>query len=114
MFPFDRHSVNRLQDPHRRMIRKQTDHHAVVTRIQMLDDDEGHARACRQGVQQFFAGVEAAGRRADCNNRETCRGVVRDLPSNSTRSRRLGLMRTASRHSGVSEGALEWERGAIQ
>ena len=39
----DRHSVGRQQDRHRRMARKQIDQHAIVARVEVLNDDEGHA-----------------------------------------------------------------------
>ena len=47
------------------MARQQIDHHAVVGRVEVLYDDEGHAVDRRKRVQEFSARVEAAGRGAD-------------------------------------------------
>ena len=90
---FDRHSVGRQQDRHRRMAGKQIHHHAVVARVEVLHDDEGHA------VDRPAARPEAScrrqGRRPRRRSRrsENPRGCWRRGASNPTRSLRLGLMR---------------------
>ena len=47
------------------MARQQIHHHAVVARVEVLHNDEGHAVDRRKRVQEFPARVEAAGRGAD-------------------------------------------------
>ena len=74
---FDRHSVGRLRDRHRGVARQQTHHHAVVAGVEVLDEYEGHAIARRQRVQQLLAGLEAAGRSANRDDREIRRGCWR-------------------------------------
>ena len=80
---FDRHSVGRLQDRHRRVAGEQVDHHAVVARVEVLDEDEGHAVIGGQRAEQLPAGVEAAGRGADRHDREIRRGCWRKGASES-------------------------------
>ena len=43
----DRHSIRCLPHIHRRVAGQQLHHHAFVGRIEMLDEDEGHAAAAR-------------------------------------------------------------------
>jgi hypothetical protein len=43
---------------------EQFDQHAVVRRVEVLNQDEGLARSDGQGVQQSSEGVKAARRRA--------------------------------------------------
>ena len=86
---FDRHSVGRLQDRHRRMAREQIHHHAVVARVEVLHDDEGHAVVRRQRVQKLPAGVKAAGRGADRDDRKIRRLLAeRGFESNAIASPR--------------------------
>ena len=70
MVALDRHSVRCLPHGHRRVAGQQVHHHAFVGRIEMLDQDEGHAVAGRQRVHQLPAGIEAARRGADADDRE--------------------------------------------
>ena len=95
---FDRHSVGRLQDRHRRVAREQVHHHAVVARVEVLDDYEGHAVARGQRVEQLPAGLEAAGRGADRDDREIRVAAGGKGLLDPTRSLRLGLVRTTSGH----------------
>ena len=66
----DRHSVRRLPHGHRRVAGQQVHHHAFVGRIEMLDQDEGHAVAGGQRVHELPAGIEAARRGAYSDDRE--------------------------------------------
>jgi hypothetical protein len=50
--------------------REQICHHAVVARVEVLDEYEGHAIARGQRVQQLLAGLEAAGRSANRDDRK--------------------------------------------
>jgi hypothetical protein len=60
---------------HRRMTSQQIDHHARMRRVEMLDQNEGHAAAGREHVEQAPEGIEAAGRCAEPDDREAlCRG----------------------------------------
>ena len=95
---FDRHSLGRLQDRHRRVARKQIDHHAVVARVEMLHDDEGHAVDGRQRVQKLPAGVEASGRSADGDDRKILRLAGREGLRYPARSLPLDGMIEPSRH----------------
>src|SRR5271166_1398023 len=81
------------------MAGKQVHHHAIVARVEVLHDDEGHAGGRRKRVQKLPAGVKAAGRGADRDDRKirpTARG---ERPLKPTRSIRPGSMRMTSRHS---------------
>ena len=98
---FDRHSLDRLQDRHRRVARKQIDHHAVVARVEMLHDDEGHAVDGRQRVQKLPAGVEASGRSADGDDRKILRLAGREGLRYPARSLPLDSMIEPSRHSEI-------------
>ena len=44
MVAADHAAIDRFADVHRGMIGQQVDHHALVGRIEMLNDDERHAR----------------------------------------------------------------------
>ena len=68
--PFDSHAVCRQQDRHRCVARQQIHHHAVVARVEVLHDDEGHAVDGRQRVQKLPARVKPSGRGADCDDRK--------------------------------------------
>ena len=95
---FDRHPLGRLQDWHRRVARKQIDHHAVVARVEMLHDDEGRAVDGRQRVQKLPAGVEASGRSADGDDRKILRFAGREGLRYPARSLPLDIMIEPSRH----------------
>ena len=99
---FDRHSVGRLQDRHRRVARKKIHHHAVVARVEMLHDDEGHAVVGRQPIEKLPAGVKASGRSADRDDRIVPRFAGRDGLRDPARSLPLNCMLAASRHSAIS------------
>ena len=95
----DRHSVGRQQDRHRGMARKQIHHHAVVARVQVLHDDEGHAVDRRQRVQKLPAGIEASGRGANRDDRKLRSLAGREGLRYPARSLPLDDMIEASRHS---------------
>ena len=95
---FDRHSVGRKQDRHRRMTRQQIHHHAVVARIEVLHDDEGHAVDRRQRAEEFPARVEAAGRSADRDDRKPGRFARRERLGYPARSPPLDGVLEASWH----------------
>ena len=77
---------------------KQIDHHAVVTRVEVLHDDEGHASDCRQRVQKLPTSVKAASRSADCDDRKLCRFAGRERLGYPARSPPLDGMLEASWH----------------
>src|ERR1700730_5597808 len=81
------------------MARQQIRHHAVVARVEVLHNDEGHAVDRRKRVQELPACVEAAGRGADRDDRKTgatANGGEFGYPARSLRPNR---MLEASRHS---------------
>ena len=71
MLGLDRHPVRRLLDRQRRMAGQQIDHHACMRRIEMLDQDKGHAGAAREDREQPAERIEAARRGAEPDDRET-------------------------------------------
>ena len=70
MLALERHPVRRLLYFHRRMAGQQIDHHARMRRIEMLDQNEGHAGAGRERVEQPADSIKAAGRGAEPDDRE--------------------------------------------
>ena len=94
----ERHPVRRLQHLHWRVASEQIDHQALMRRIEMLDQDEGHAAVGRQGVKKLLEGVETTGRGPQSNDWEIHtralgqRAPIRLLP------RLAGLYRPATRH----------------
>ena len=77
MVAFERHPVRGLQNLHRRVASQQIDHHALVLRIEMLDQHEGHAVVGWRGVEELLEGVETPGRSPQCNDREIEARVLR-------------------------------------
>ena len=55
------------------MTGQQIDHHARMRRIEVLDQNEGHAGAGRERSKQPPESVEAAGRGAEPDDREAVR-----------------------------------------
>ncbi|MDQ2764806.1 MAG: hypothetical protein M3Y22_15420 [Pseudomonadota bacterium] len=53
MVDFDRGAINCLDDRHGRMFGQQLGHQALVRRVKVLDQDEGHAWGLRQGIDQL-------------------------------------------------------------
>ena len=101
----ERHSVGGLPHGHRRVAGQQVHHHAFVGRIEMLDQDEGHAVAGRQRVQQLPAGVEAARRGADPDDDEISDAARRRGAPAQSRSGCFGRRQTACSHtSTIPEG----------
>ena len=109
---FDRHSVGRLHDRHRRVAGEQVDHHAVVARVEVLDDDEGHAVVGGQRAEQLPARVKAAGRGADRHDGKIRVAAGGKGLANPVRPLRLVLLRTTSRHSGYFSRRAELQRDA--
>ena len=64
----DRHPIRRLHHRERRVGGQQFDHQAFMRRIEVLDEDEGHSAARRQGVEEAGAGLQATGRGADADD----------------------------------------------
>ena len=60
----DRHAVRRFQHRHRGMAGQKTDHHAAVRRIEVQNQDEGHAGVGRERVEQLVEGVQPPSRGA--------------------------------------------------
>jgi hypothetical protein len=56
MIGCDRHAVGRLPDLHLGMLAEDVGHVARVIGIEVLDDDESHARLGWHGVEEFFQG----------------------------------------------------------
>jgi len=99
----DRHAIGRLPDRHRGVSGQQVHHHAFVGRIEMLDQDKGHAVAGGQRLYKLPAGIKATRRGAYSDNREVSRAAPtatrREGALARSRPRRFGRMSTASRHS---------------
>ena len=70
MIAFDRHSIGGLQHFHGRMTAQQRHHHALMRRIEMLDQDEGHPAVGWKRGEQLGEGFEAARRGSDSDHRE--------------------------------------------
>ena len=94
----ERHSIRRLPHGHRRVAGQQVDHHAFVGRIEMLDQDEGHADAGWQRVHELPASIKATRRGAYADNREVptaaTRAARRKRAPARSRPHRFGLTRT--------------------
>ncbi len=56
----NQHTVGRLLHRQGRVSAQQIDHHALVCRIEVLNDDKGHAAVRRQRSQELLASVETA------------------------------------------------------
>ena len=76
----ERHPVRRLLYRHRRMAGQQIDHHARMRRIKMLDQNERHAGAGREGSQQPAGSIKAASRGAEPDHREAVTHQRRATP----------------------------------
>src|ERR1700727_616181 len=81
------------------MARQQIHHHAVVAWVEVLHYDEGHAVDRRKRVQELPAGVEAAGRGPDRDDRKTGATADGGELGYHARSLRPNRMLEASRHS---------------
>jgi len=85
----DLHPILDLDDRHRRRALEQLDQHALVIRVEVLDDDEGGSALGRCMLQKEIERFEAAGRRPDTDNRDMrVRGGLHD---DGTRLRGLGI-----------------------
>ena len=80
MLALERHPVCCLLHRHRRMAGQQIDHHARMRRIEMLDQNERHAGAGREGSEQPAKGIEATSRGAEPDNREAVMPQRRATP----------------------------------
>ena len=83
------------------MARQQIHHHAVVARVEVLHDNEGHAVGRRKRVQKLPAGVKPASRSADCDDRKIRAPAGGERPLKPTRSIRLSMMPMTSGHSAI-------------
>jgi hypothetical protein len=61
----DAHVVLDRHHRHGRVTREQIAHHALMVGRQMLDDDIGRPRICRQSLEEPLQGIEPPGRGAD-------------------------------------------------
>jgi len=81
---------------------QQIDHHARMRRIEMLDQDEGHAGPGRERGQQSAESIEPAGRSAKPDDRETFSRKRRAAPRRRTPVRpwasRSGSLRSPPCH----------------
>ena len=108
---FEPSGVLRFDDRHRRMRRQQLDHHALVGRVEVLDQDERHAALGGQRCEQGAEGFEPAGGGADRDHRE--HGVAlrdRPLPRDASALAPLGLIwrwRTACHLGSVPKRSVE-------
>ena len=66
----DGHAVGRLPDSHRRVSRQQSDHHAFMGRIEVLDQDVGHAAVGGDGLEETPEGIEPASRSAEADHQK--------------------------------------------
>src|SRR5208282_4079563 len=88
MLWLERHPVCCLLYLHRSMAGQQIDHHARMRRIEMLDQNEGHAGAGRERSKQPPEGVEAAGRGTEPDDPEAVMPERRATPKRRTPARR--------------------------
>ena len=99
-----------LHDRHARVAIEQLRHHALVVRIQMLDQDVGNTRIGGCGLQESAKCLETAGRSADSDDHapvvSSLRAGRRRLRLAGTRSRRPpDLPRVCCRTSEVPYGS---------
>jgi hypothetical protein len=80
------------------MASQQIGHHALVLRIEMLDQHEGHTAIARQGVEELLEGVETTGRGPHCDNRKINTFGLRQRALVRLRPGLAGLSRTSSCH----------------
>ena len=73
MVGLDQHPINRLRHKHRCVACQQVHHHAFVGRVEMLDQDKSHAVSGWQRAYQLSAGIKAAGRSTNRDDRELVR-----------------------------------------
>ena len=64
-----------LRQRDRRLFREDFRQQALVRRVQMLDQDKGHARVGRNGAQKFGHCLETAGRSPDSHHKERVAAV---------------------------------------
>ena len=67
---FDPHAVFDLKNLHRGGTLEQFVHDTLVGRVQVLDNDKGHAAVFGNIPQELFEGLQPAGGGADAGNRE--------------------------------------------
>jgi hypothetical protein len=95
----EQHSIGCLPHGHRRVAGQQVHHHAFVGRIEMLNQDQGHAVAEGQRAHKLPAGIKATRRGADSDDQKVSGSARRTvhLQGAPARSRQSGfsLMRTA-------------------
>ena len=91
--PLDLHPVPHLGHRHARHALQQFGHHALVGRVQVLDDDKGHAAVGRHVTEKVFEGLQSAGRSTDADDREALCAVWRVAIRFCRRSRILHRLR---------------------
>ncbi len=64
----DKQAVRGLHHRHGGVLGQQFDKQAFVVGFEVLDQDEGHARGSRQGIEQVRAGFQSTGGGAQCNH----------------------------------------------
>ena len=101
MLALDRHPVCCLLYLHRRMAGQQITHHARMRRIEVLDQNERHAGAGREGSEQPPGRIEAASRGADRDDWKITTTARGERTLQQTWSIRPLTMRMTSRHSAV-------------
>ena len=92
------HSLLSLPDNEPRVAGEQIHHHAFMSGIEMLNEDEGHPARSRDGLHELLARLQATCRRADPDDREIELGAWSEFfghrfPSPSLRVRGLWTSR---------------------
>ena len=70
MVGFDCHSVLCLVDRHLRSLGEKLGQHALMFRIEVLDEDKGHAGICREAPKELGECLQATGGGADADDRQ--------------------------------------------
>ena len=70
MVGFDGHAIGDFLDKHPGFFRNEFGEHTFVFRIQMLDQNEGHAGVVGKATHEFGEGFDSACRSADGGNQE--------------------------------------------
>ena len=68
MIALDRHALRRFPHRHRRVGGQQGGHHALVRRIEVLDQDEGHAGVGRERLEELAERLQSPGRGAETDH----------------------------------------------
>ena len=68
MIDLNPYPIRHLLHLHGRRTLKQFRHHALVRRVQVLNDDEGHAAGGRHVFKKLHQGLQTTGRGTDADN----------------------------------------------